>query len=129
VSLATSAVTTRRRLSWLRIIERGRGQGVMGEAIDLARQAVSSLEPGERPGPARPADDATWIGLFGEPHKSTWWGYRNIELEQTSISDWGQHLWARGHWVALSGNVTDEVWKEHIKNQQPPEPDDDFHVV
>ena len=23
---------------------------------------------------------------------------------------WGQHLWARGYWVASSGNVTDEVW-------------------
>ncbi len=30
---------------------------------------------------------------------------------------WGQHLWARGYWVASSGNVTDEVWKEYIKNQ------------
>ena len=42
---------------------------------------------------------------------------------------WGQHLWARGYWVASSGNVTDEVWKEYIKNQAPPEPDDDFQVV
>jgi putative transposase len=42
---------------------------------------------------------------------------------------WGQHLWARGYWVASSGNVTDEVWKEYIKNQQPPEPDDDFKVI
>jgi REP-associated tyrosine transposase len=42
---------------------------------------------------------------------------------------WGQHLWARGYWIATSGNVTDEVWKEYIKNQQPPAPDDDFRVV
>ncbi|BCH53950.1 hypothetical protein RvVAR031_15600 [Agrobacterium vitis] len=42
---------------------------------------------------------------------------------------WGQHLWGRGYWVCTSGNVTDEVWKEYIKNQQPPEPDDDFEVV
>jgi len=42
---------------------------------------------------------------------------------------WGQHLWARGYWVASSGNVTDEVLKEYIKNQMPPELDDDFHVV
>jgi putative transposase len=41
---------------------------------------------------------------------------------------WGQHLWARGYWVASSGNVTDEVWKDYIKNQKPPEPDDDFTV-
>ena len=42
---------------------------------------------------------------------------------------WVQHLWARGYWVVSSGNVTDEVWKEYIKNQKPPEPDDDFEVV
>ena len=42
---------------------------------------------------------------------------------------WGQYLWARGSWVASSGNVTDEVWKEYIKNQEPPTPDDDFTVV
>ena len=42
---------------------------------------------------------------------------------------WGQHLWARGYWVCSSGNVTDEMWKEYIKNQKPPEPDDDFSVV
>ena len=42
---------------------------------------------------------------------------------------WGQHLWARGYWVASSGNVTDEVWKEYIKAQKPPDPEDDFDVV
>jgi len=31
--------------------------------------------------------------------------------------------------VASSGNVTDEVWKEYIKNQAQPGPDNDFHVV
>ena len=42
---------------------------------------------------------------------------------------WGQHLWARGYWVASSGNVTDEVWAEYIKNQSAPEPDDAFNVT
>jgi len=28
---------------------------------------------------------------------------------------WGQHLRARGYWVASSGNVTDEIWAEYIK--------------
>ena len=42
---------------------------------------------------------------------------------------WGQHLWARGYWVASSGNVTDEVWVEYITNQRPPEPDDNFKVT
>jgi len=41
----------------------------------------------------------------------------------------GQPMWARGYWVATSGNVTDEVWMEYIKNQQPPKPDDEFRVV
>ena len=51
------------------------------------------------------------------------------EFPQLKKRYWGQHLWARGYWVASSGNVTDEVWKEYIKTQQPPEPDDDFEVV
>jgi len=42
---------------------------------------------------------------------------------------WGQHLWARGYWVASSGNVTDDVWKKYIEDQQPQEPDDDFRVL
>jgi len=42
---------------------------------------------------------------------------------------WGQHLWARGYWVASSGNVTDDVWKKYIEDQQPKEPDDDFRVL
>ena len=50
--------------------------------------------------------------------------YRNLKKRY-----WGQHLWARGYWVATSGNVTDEVWKEDIKEQKAPEPDDDFRVV
>src|SRR5262250_2827618 len=42
---------------------------------------------------------------------------------------WGQRLWARGYRVASSGNVTDEVWAEYIKNQNAPEPDDAFKVT
>ena len=42
---------------------------------------------------------------------------------------WGPHLWARGYWVASSGNVTDDVWKKYIEDQQPQEPDDDFRVL
>jgi len=40
-----------------------------------------------------------------------------------------QHLWGRGYWVASSGNVTDEVWAEYIKNLTAPEPDDDSKVT
>jgi REP element-mobilizing transposase RayT len=30
-----------------------------------------------------------------------------------------EHLWARGYWVVTSGNVTDEMWADYIKNQTP----------
>ena len=42
---------------------------------------------------------------------------------------WDQHLWSRGYLVGSSGNVTDEVWKEYIKNEKPPESDDEFQVT
>jgi putative transposase len=42
---------------------------------------------------------------------------------------WGQYLWARGYWVASSGNVTDEVWKKYIEEQKTDEPDGDFRVL
>ena len=42
---------------------------------------------------------------------------------------WGQHLWARGYWVASSGNVTDEVWQKYIEEQKPEAPDDNFKIV
>jgi len=29
----------------------------------------------------------------------------------------GRHLWVRGYFVAASGNITDEVIMEYIKNQ------------
>ena len=37
---------------------------------------------------------------------------------------WGRHLWARGYFVATSGNVTDEVIREYIRQQEGTEPDD-----
>ena len=37
---------------------------------------------------------------------------------------WGRHLWARGYFVATSGNVTDEVIMEYIRQQEGTEPDD-----
>ena len=44
---------------------------------------------------------------------------------------WGRHLWARGYFVASSGNVTDEVIAEYIEKQgqlTPEEGDQDFSV-
>ena len=44
---------------------------------------------------------------------------------------WGRHLWARGYFVASSGNVTDDVIAEYIEKQAqlaPEEGDQDFGV-
>jgi putative transposase len=42
---------------------------------------------------------------------------------------WGQHLWARGFFVATSGNVTDEVIAKYIESQDvESENADDFKI-
>jgi len=41
---------------------------------------------------------------------------------------WGRHVWARGFFVASSGNITDEVIMEYIEKQDLDKPDDDFRV-
>ena len=44
---------------------------------------------------------------------------RKLMQENKHISKlfWGRHLWARGYFVASSGNITDEVIMEYINNQ------------
>ena len=39
------------------------------------------------------------------------------ESEKFKKLFWGKHLWARGYFVASSGNVTDEVIAEYIEHQ------------
>jgi len=43
---------------------------------------------------------------------------------------WGRHLWARGYFVATSGNVTDDVIAKYIELQDVKERarDDDFTI-
>ena len=41
---------------------------------------------------------------------------------------WGQHLWARGYFVATTGTVTDAVIMEYIESQDLGIPDDDFRI-
>ena len=40
---------------------------------------------------------------------------------------WGRHFWARGYFCCSSGNVTDEVIKQYIE-QQDHATDDDFKI-
>ena len=43
---------------------------------------------------------------------------------------WGQHLWARGYFVASSGNITDEVIAKYIEEQDvEPTNDETFKVT
>ena len=51
------------------------------------------------------------------------------EFKPLSKKFWGRHLWARGYFVASSGNVTDEVIMEYIKNQDKENDDDNFEVT
>ena len=41
---------------------------------------------------------------------------------------WGRHLWARGYFVATTGNVTDEVVAKYIELQDVESRDDDFKI-
>ena len=38
---------------------------------------------------------------------------------------WGRHLWARGYFVASTGNVSDEMVAEYIENQDAETQNDD----
>ncbi len=57
---------------------------------------------------------------------------RKLLSEYRSLSRefWGRHLWARGYFVASSGNVTDEVIAQYIEMQDKMERarDDDFSI-
>jgi len=42
---------------------------------------------------------------------------------------WGQHLWARGYFMATTGNVTDEVMAKYIESQDvEPQDADEFKI-
>ena len=45
-----------------------------------------------------------------------------MEFRHLNKQFWGRHIWARGYFVATSGNVTDEVIQEYIRlqGQEPP---------
>ena len=49
-------------------------------------------------------------------------GKTSIKLQQEfkllQKEFWGRHLWARGYFVASSGNVTDEIIIQYIENQE-----------
>lgn len=40
-----------------------------------------------------------------------------MENKELNRQYWGQHLWARGYFAASVGNITDEIIKQYIENQ------------
>jgi putative transposase len=53
-----------------------------------------------------------------------------MEFRHLNKQFWGRHMWARGYFVATSGNVTDEVIQEYIRlqGQEPPSSEETFRV-
>jgi putative transposase len=49
-----------------------------------------------------------------------------MEFKSLSRAFLGRHIWARGYFVASSGNVTDEVIIKYIEQQNLEPPDGDF---
>lgn len=56
---------------------------------------------------------------------------RKIQLEFEDIRKryWGQHIWARGYFVATSGAVTMDMIQEYIRNQDFNNHDDEFKIT
>ncbi len=55
-----------------------------------------------------------------------------MEFKHIQKTFWGRPIWARGYFVARSGNVTDEVIREYIRLQETDEPADggaNFRVI
>lgn len=49
-----------------------------------------------------------------------------VEYKSLNRTFWGRHIWARGYFVASSGNVTDEVIIKYIEEQGKEPEDDNF---
>jgi len=56
---------------------------------------------------------------------------RKIQQEYSHIKRecWGRHFWARGFFVASSGNITDEIIMEYIEHQDTTKEDENFKVT
>ena len=50
------------------------------------------------------------------------------EFKHLSRTFWGRHIWARGYFVASSGNVTDEVIIKYIEMQGKEPEDGNFKI-
>jgi putative transposase len=51
-----------------------------------------------------------------------------MEFKALNRTFWGRHIWARGYFVATSGNVTDEIIMKYIEQQDIESPDAEFKI-
>ena len=51
-----------------------------------------------------------------------------MEFKTLNRQFWGRHFWARGYFVASSGNITDEMVMKYIEQQGHEPPDADFKI-
>lgn len=51
-----------------------------------------------------------------------------MEFKTLNRQFWGRHFWARGYFVASSGNITDEMVMQYIEQQGHEPPDADFKI-
>ena len=108
------------------------------EVRDLIREICRANEIEILQGHVRP--DHVHLLLSAPPHVSP---SRMLQAIKGKTSDhllqdhrrlraefWGRHLWARGYFVASSGNVTDEVIAQYSQLQgAEPEDDDRFRIT
>lgn len=53
-----------------------------------------------------------------------------LEFEHIRKRYWGQHVWARGYFVATAGVVSDELIQNYIRNQKEDKAaDEDFKIT
>jgi putative transposase len=81
---------------------------------------------------SRPSFRVGATPYLGEPAREISQG-KDIQEAHDGIQSlnrtfWGRHIWARGYFVASSGNVTDEVIMKYIEQQNVEPPDGDFKV-
>ena len=55
---------------------------------------------------------------------------RKLQMEFSDLKRryWGQHLWSRGYFVASVGEISDELIRNYIENQDDHHHDDQFTV-
>lgn len=76
--------------------------------------------------PPKISPNKTMQSIKGKTSRKLMMEFKHIQKQYL-----GRYFWARGYFVASSGNVTDEAIMEYIRHQDGVEPNDDggdFHV-